>query len=87
MTLLLLFIIIFLNQLYLTYNSEIVSIQFDSFFKQGTKTNISSIDDLAHVNLLSKINIGTPSYEIKTFLSVQHSFFSITPNIVIIIIS
>ena len=80
MALQLLFIIIILNQSYLINNSEIVSIPFDSFFKQGTKTNISSIDDLAHTNLLSKINIGTPSYEIKTFLSVQHSFFSITPN-------
>ena len=74
------FIIIILSQLYLINNSEIVSISFNSFFKQGTKTNITSIDDLAHTNLFSKINIGTPSYEIKTFLSVQHSFFSITPN-------
>ena len=80
MDLQLLFIIITINQLYLSNTSEIVSIPFNSFFKQGTRGNISSIDDLAYSNLFSKLNIGEPSYEIHTFLSVQHSYFSITPN-------
>ena len=57
-----------------------MSIPFNSFFKHRTKTNISSIDDLAQTNLYSTISIGEPSYEIKAFLSVQHSYFSITSN-------
>ena len=76
----LLFIFLSINQLYLSNTSQIVSIPFNSFFKQGTRTNISSIDDLAYSNLFSKFNIGEPAYEIHTFLSVQHSYFSITPN-------
>ncbi len=76
----LLFIIFIFSQLYLSNTSEIVSISFNSFYRKGTNGNISSIDDLAHSNLYSKIIIGEPSYEINTFLSVQHSYFSITPN-------
>ena len=75
-----LIIIIIINQLYIVNSSEIVSIPFNSFFKYGTKTNMSSIDDLAQTNLYSTISIGDPSYEIKAFLSVQHSYFSITSN-------
>lgn len=75
-----LIIIIVINQIYIFNSSEIVSIPFNSFFKHRTKTNISSIDDLAQTNLYSIISIGEPSYEIKAFLSVQHSYFSITSN-------
>ena len=75
-----LIIIIVINQIYIFNSSEIVSIPFNSFFKHRTKTNISSIDDLAQTNLYSTISIGEPSYEIKAFLSVQHSYFSITSN-------
>ena len=75
-----LFIIFIFIQLYLSNTSEIVSISFNSFYKKGTNNIISSIDDLAHSNLHSKISIGEPSYEIIAFLSVQHSYFSITPN-------
>ena len=75
-----LFIIFLLSQLYLIYSSEIVSIPFKSFYKKGPNYTLSSIDDLAHSNLHSKINVGEPSYEIITFLSVHHSYFSMTPN-------
>jgi hypothetical protein len=75
-----LIIIIVINQIYILKASEVVSIPFNSFFRHGTKTNISSIDDLAQTNLYSTISIGEPSYEIKAFLSVQHSYFSITSN-------
>ena len=75
-----LLIILIFNQIYLSNTSEIVSISFNSFYKKGTNNIISSIDDLAHSNLHSKISIGEPSYEIIAFLSVQHSYFSITPN-------
>ena len=77
---LLLSILVIINELYLFNTSEIVSISFDSFFKKGTQTNITSIDDLSHSNLYAKINIGEPPYEINAFLSVQHSYFSITSN-------
>ena len=80
MSLHLIIIIIFINKLDKLNSSDVVLISFNSFFKYGSKTNISSIDDLANTNLYSKISIGEPSYEIKAFLSVQHSFFSITPN-------
>jgi len=76
----LIIIIIIVNQLDILNSSEVVLISFKSFFKYGSKTNISSIDDLANTNLYSKISIGDPSYEVKAFLSVQHSYFSITPN-------
>jgi len=75
-----LIIIMIINQIYKVTSSEIVSIPFNSFFKHGTKTKISSIDDLALTNLYSTISIGEPSHEIKAFLSVQHSYFSITSN-------
>ena len=75
-----LIIFIVINQIYILKASEVVSIPFNSFFRHGTKTNISSIDDLAQTNLYSIISIGEPSYEIKAFLSVQHSYFSITSN-------
>ena len=80
MSLHLIIIIIIINQLDILNSSDVVLISFKSFFKYGSKTNMSSIDDLANTNLYSKINIGDPSYEIKAFLSVQHSYFSITPN-------
>ena len=80
MSLHLIIIIIIINQLDILTASEVVLIPFNSFFKYGSKANISSIDDLANTNLCSKITIGEPSYEIKAFLSVQHSYFSITPN-------
>ena len=80
MSLHLIIIIIIINQLDILNSSDVVLISFKSFFKYGSKTNMSSIDDLANTNLYSKINIGDPSYEIKAFLSVQHPYFSITPN-------
>ena len=80
MSLHLLFIIAIINELYHINASEIVSISFDTFFKRGTQTNITSIDDLAHSNLFSKISIGEPSYEINAFLSIHHSYFSLTCN-------
>ena len=80
MSLKLLYLIIIISQVNYFYASKIISIPFNSFFKYGQKTNISSIDDLAQTNLYSKINIGEPSQEIKTFLSMHHSFFSITQN-------
>ena len=80
MSLKLLYFIIIINQIYLLHTSQIVSIPFNSFFKYGYRTNISSIDDLSRMNLYSKINIGEPLYEIKTFLSVQHSYFSINKD-------
>ena len=80
MSLKLLYLIIIISQVNYFYASKIISIPFNSFFKYGQKTNISSIDDLAQTNLYSKINIGEPSHEIKTFLSMHHSFFSITQN-------
>ena len=76
MSLKLLYFIIIINQIYLLHTSQIVSLPFNSFFKYGYRTNITSIDDLSRMNLYSKINIGEPLYEIKTFLSVQHSYFS-----------
>ena len=80
MSLHLIIIIIIINQLDILNSSDVVLISFKSFFKYGSKTNMSSIDDLANTNLYSKMNIGDPSYEIKAFLSVQHPYFSITPN-------
>ena len=64
-------------------SQEIVSIPFNSYFNHKTKKNISSLDDLSRTNLYSKISIGEPSQEIHAFLSVQHSYFSIStsPNI------
>jgi len=64
-------------------SQEIVSIPFNSYFNHKTKKNISSLDDLSRSNLYSKISIGEPSQEIHAFLSVQHSYFSISasPNI------
>ena len=76
----LLIAIIIINQIYVVNLTEIVSISFNTFFNQGQRTDIFSIDDLAKKNLYSKINIGEPSNEIKAFLSVQHSYFSITPK-------
>ena len=76
----LLYFIIIINQIYLLHSSQIVSLPFNSFFKYGNRTNISSIDDLSRINLYSKINIGEPLYEIKAFLSVQHSYFSINKD-------
>lgn len=72
--------IIIISQLSIINSSDIISISFNSFFKYGLKTNITSIDDLAQTNLYSEICIGEPSYTIKALLSVQHSYFSITPN-------
>ena len=74
------FIFIIINILYFINSSQVIILPFDSFFYKGSKENISSIDDLAHMNLYSRINIGEPSYEIKTFLSIHHSFFSMTQN-------
>ena len=62
------------------YSHEIVSIPFNSYFNHRSKKNISSLDDLAKVNLYSKISIGEPSHEIQAFLSVQHSYFSISTS-------
>ena len=62
------------------YSHEIVSIPFNSYFNHKSKKNISSLDDLAKVNLYSKISIGEPSHEIQAFLSVQHSYFSISTS-------
>lgn len=59
---------------------EIVSIPFDSYFNHKSKNNISSLDDLARTNLYTKITIGEPSHEIQAFLSVQHSYFSISTS-------
>ena len=74
MSLTLLFIFIIINNLNLIISSEIIIIPFFS------KKNILAIDDLAYANLYTFIKIGEPSYEIKTFLSVLHSYFSITQN-------
>ena len=80
MSLEILFIFIIINNIYLIHSSEIVIIPFFSFLRFGTNKNILSIDDLAYSNLYTNIKIGDPSYDIKTFLSVLHSYFSITQN-------
>ena len=59
---------------------EIVSIPFNSYFNHKTKKSISSLDDLSRTNLYTKISIGEPSQEIQAFLSVQHSYFSISTS-------
>ena len=59
---------------------EIVSIPFTSYFNHKTKTNISTMDDLSKSNLCTKILIGDPSHEIYAFLSVHHSYFSISTS-------
>ena len=59
---------------------EIVSIPFTSYFNHKTKTNISTMDDLSKSNLCAKILIGDPSHEIYAFLSVHHSYFSISTS-------
>jgi len=59
---------------------EIVSIPFNSYFNHKTKKSISSLDDLSQTNLYTKISIGEPSQEIQAFLSVQHSYFSISTS-------
>ncbi len=64
-------------------SQEIVSIPFNSYFKHKTKKSISTLDDLSRVNLYSKISIGEPSQEIHAFLSVQHSYFSISTSPII----
>ena len=74
MSLAILFIFIIINNVYLIHSSEIIIIPFFS------KKNIPAIDDLAYSNLYSFIKIGDPSYDIKTVLSVQHPYFSITQN-------
>ena len=59
---------------------EIVSIPFTSYFNHKTKTNISTMDDFSKSNLCTKILIGDPSHEIYAFLSVHHSYFSISTS-------
>ena len=59
---------------------EIVSIPFTSYFNHKTKTNISTMDDLSKSNLCAKILIGDPSHEIYAFLSIHHSYFSISTS-------
>jgi hypothetical protein len=81
MSLELLYFIIIINQINLFHTTQIVSLPFNSYFKYGSKTNITSIDDLSQNNLYSSINIGEPSQKIKAFLSVMHSYFSLNQNI------
>ena len=80
MSLAILFIFIIVNNIYLIHSSEILILPFFSFLIFGANKNIPSIDDLAYSNLYTNVKIGDPSYDIKTFLSVQHSYFSITQN-------
>ena len=47
----LLIAIIIINQIYVVNLTEIVSISFNTFFNQGQRTDIFSIDDLAKKNL------------------------------------
>ena len=75
-------ILIIINQIYHYHSSNIISLPINSFFKYSHKANITSIDDLAETYLYSKINIGEPSYEIKAFLSIYHSYFSLTKNLI-----
>ena len=76
----LLCLIIIIYQLNFFHCSEIVSLPFNSYFKYGSKTTCTSIDDLAQNNIYSSINIGEPSEGIKAFISVLHSYFSINQN-------
>ena len=62
------------------YCQEIVSIPFNSQYNRKNKKSITSLDDLADTNLYTKISIGEPSHEIQAFLSVQHSYFSISSS-------
>ena len=62
------------------YCQEIVSIPFNSQYNRKTKKSIKSLDDLADANLYTRISIGEPSHEIQAFLSVQHSYFSISSS-------
>ena len=62
------------------YCQEIVSIPFNSQYNRKTKKSIKSFDDLADANLYTRISIGEPSHEIQAFLSVQHSYFSISSS-------
>ena len=61
-------------------SNDIVFIPFSSHFNHKTKKEISSFDDFAKNNLYSKILIGDPPNEIQAFISVQHSYFSITSS-------
>ena len=61
-------------------SDKIVSIPFTSYFNHKTKTNISTLDDLSNSNLCTKISIGDPSHDIYAFLSVHHSYFSISTS-------
>ena len=61
-------------------SNEIVSISFNSYFNHKIKTNISTLDDLSKSNLCTKISIGDPSHDIHAFLSVHHSYFSISTS-------
>ena len=80
MSLAILFIFIIINNIYLIHSSEIIIIPFFSFLRLRTNCNLLSIDDLAYSSLYTNIKIGDPTYDIKTFLSVQHPYFSITQN-------
>ena len=80
MPLLLKIIIIFIFLSSQIISNDIVSIPFNSYFNHKSKQNITSIDDFSRNNLYTKILIGEPPQEIQTFLSVQHSYFSITTS-------
>jgi hypothetical protein len=79
----LLYSFIIISQIYHYHFSEIISLSVNSFYKYEYKTNITSIDDLSETYLYSNIYIGDPSYEIKALLSIYHSYFSITKDIII----
>ena len=60
--------------------NKVVLLDFNSSFKTGLNTGFSFIDDLQERNLYSILNIGEPEHEIKTILSMKHSYFALIPN-------
>ena len=61
-------------------SNEIIMLKFNSSNKLESNYNLLFIEDLQKRNLISKIKIGEPQYEINSILSVQNDYLALLPN-------